>query len=308
MSPWPRRPSARAGKPPASHEDESLMETFNRIVQGDSLKVMRTVPSNSVGLVLTDPPYGVRYRDRTNRSIANDDDVRGILRVFDDLYRVLKPDSYCISFYGWNKIDDFMAAWRRAGFMPIGHIVWHKRYSTNRDPSKPRFLNYRHEQAYLLAKGRPAKPAQALDDVLQWEYSGNRLHPTEKSVQILRPLVRAFSQPGDVVLDPFSGSASTSVAAALEGRRFFGIELDEEYFRLSQQRLAGVRPEWGQAPAHAPQPVPVRAPFPAASLDRDFTRFGRWLQQRGFKVPNRWLSQQRPVAPDSSRDDARTLN
>lgn len=254
------------------------METFNRIVHGDCLKVMRTVPSNSVGLVLTDPPYGVRYRDRTNRSIANDDNVRGILRVFDDLYRVLKPDSYCISFYGWNKIDDFMAAWRRAGFTPVGHIVWHKSYSSSHG-----FLNYRHEQAYLLAKGRPAKPAQPLDDVLPWHYSGNKAHPTEKSVRILRPLIRTFSRPGEVVVDPFSGSASTAIAAALEGRRYFGIELDAEYFRLSQQRMAGVRPE-----------RPVAAV--TLSFDRDIANFGHWLRERGFDVRNRSLVQHTPPA------------
>lgn len=278
------------------------METFNRIVHGDSLRVMRTVPSNSVGLVLTDPPYGVRYRDRTDRSIANDDDVRGILRVFDDLYRVLCNDTYCISFYGWNKIDDFMAAWRRAGFAPIGHIVWKKSYATNSRESKPRFLNYRHEQAFLLAKGRPAKPAHPLDDVMPWHYSGNKTHPTEKSVQILRPLVRAFSQPGEVVLDPFSGSGSTSIAATLEARRFFGIELDAEYFRLSQQRMAGIRPAQPVSPAAA-----APAPAPALSFDRDFAKFGRWLHDRGFTVHNRWLSQH-GNSPAPARRGWRTLN
>jgi DNA methylase len=123
--------------------------------------------------------------------------------------------------------------------------------------------------------------------VLPWHYSGNRSHPTEKSVQILRPLIRTFSQPGEVVLDPFSGSGSTSIAAALEGRRFFGIELDAEYFRLSQQRMAGVRPARPAAPAAASAPAPAAAP----SFDRDFANFGRWLQDRGFTVDNRWLSQ-----------------
>ncbi|PZR93895.1 MAG: DNA methylase, partial [Hyphomicrobiales bacterium] len=64
-------------------------------------------------------------------------------------------------------------------------------------------------------------------------------HPTEKAVGILRPLIHAFSKPGDIVLDPFAGSGSTAVAAALSGRRYIGIELEGHYCRHARTRLAG---------------------------------------------------------------------
>jgi site-specific DNA-methyltransferase (adenine-specific) len=79
-----------------------------------------------------------------------------------------------------------------------------------------------------------------LDDIRDWEYSGNRLHPTQKAVGILQPLIRSFSKPGDVVLDPFAGSGSTAVAAALCGRRYVAIELEADYCRLARRRLAGI--------------------------------------------------------------------
>jgi len=69
---------------------------------------------------------------------------------------------------------------------------------------------------------------------------GNRFHPTEKAVDILTPLIRAYSKKGDTVLDPFSGSGSTSVAAALMGRNSIGIELEEGYCTYARNRLAGV--------------------------------------------------------------------
>jgi site-specific DNA-methyltransferase (adenine-specific) len=72
-----------------------------------------------------------------------------------------------------------------------------------------------------------------------WHYSGNKAHPTEKAVKILTPLIRAFSQPGAIVLDPFAGSGSTAVAAALTGRSYIGIELDGRYCRHARNRLAG---------------------------------------------------------------------
>lgn len=206
-----------------------------QVIHGDCNEVLQTLPSESVDFVLTDPPYLVRYKDRSGRSIANDDDPGSVLGAFKDLYRVLKPHTFCVSFYGWNSVSAFFSAWKLAGFAPVGHIVWYKNYASRRG-----FLNGRHEQAYVLVKGNPAKPAQPLDDVQPWEYSGNREHPTEKAVSILTPLIRSFSRPGNVVLDPFGGSGSTLVAAALSGRRYLGIELEAKYVTLARRRLAGV--------------------------------------------------------------------
>lgn len=211
------------------------MTEHNRILQGDCTQLLKTFPDNSVDFVLTDPPYFVRYKDRSGRTIANDRDPDSVLGAFSDLHRALKPDSFCVSFYGWNRVDAFFRAWKQAGFTPVGHIVWQKNYA-----SSTGFLRYCHEQAYVLAKGRPAKPARPLDDVQPWEYTGNTMHPTEKAVSILNPLVHTFSRPGNVVLDPFAGSGSTLVSAALLKRRYLGIELEPHYCHLAEKRLAGV--------------------------------------------------------------------
>jgi len=211
------------------------MLTQNQVLHGDCTQILRTLPSNSVDLVVTDPPYFVRYRDRAGRSIANDDDPASILGAFTDVYRALKPNTFCVSFYGWNSVAAFFEAWEAAGFKPVGHIVWYKGYSSRRG-----ILNARHEQAYVLAKGHPQKPARPLDDVQPWEYSGNVVHPTEKAVSVLKPLIRAFSQPNALVLDPFAGSGSTLVSAALADRNYLGVELDGKYVEHARRRLAGV--------------------------------------------------------------------
>ncbi|MGA2435307.1 MAG: DNA methyltransferase [Bryobacteraceae bacterium] len=207
----------------------------NRIINADCTEALKAIASESVDFVLTDPPYFVNYRDRTGRTIKNDRHPGAVLDAFNDVYRVMKPNSICISFYGWQAIDSFMAAWKRAGFTPVDHIVWRKNYA-----SSSRFVNRIHEQAYVLAKGRPAIPVKPLDDVQLWAYSGNGFHPTEKDVRILKPLIEAFTKPGQVVLDPFAGSGSTLVAAALAGRDYVGIELEAKYCQLIGRRLAGV--------------------------------------------------------------------
>jgi adenine-specific DNA-methyltransferase len=207
----------------------------NHILQGDCTHLLQLLPDACVNFVLTDPPYLVRYRDRLGRTVANDDDPAWVTGAYAELYRVLKPDSFCLTFYGWGHVDTFFHAWRVAGFRAVGHIVWVKNYA-----SRTRFLRYRHEQAYVLAKGRPSVATEPLDDVQPWVYSGNEDHPTQKSTRILAPLIEAFTRPRDLVLDPFAGSGSSLVAAASLGRRYLGIELDPRYCELARANLARV--------------------------------------------------------------------
>jgi adenine-specific DNA-methyltransferase len=205
---------------------------MNHIIHGDCLAVLPTLHPASVDFVLTDPPYLVNFRDRSGRTVANDSNADWLDPAFAGIHRVLKKDSLCISFYGWNKVDLFFAAWKAAGFRVVGHLVFAKPYA-----SKARFVQYQHESAYLLAKGNPALPESPVCDVLPWKYSGNRLHPTQKPVESLVPLIKSFTRPGDVVLDPFAGSGSTLVAANYTNRRFIGIELDAGYHKAAQDRL-----------------------------------------------------------------------
>jgi DNA modification methylase len=204
----------------------------NTVLQGDCIEVMRQLRSGSVDFVLTDPPYLAHYRSRDGRTVANDNDATWLKPAFAEIFRVLCRESFCVSFYGWHQADKFIAAWREAGFRLAGHLTFTKRY-----PSAERFLQYQHENAYLLAKGNPPQPTRRIPDVLEWQYSGNKLHPTQKPLCVLTPLIQCFSRPGDLVLDPFCGSGSALVAAKLEGRRFIGIELDPAYFDVARDRL-----------------------------------------------------------------------
>src|SRR5713226_5889769 len=78
------------------------------LLLGDCVEVMRRSPSHSVDFVLTDPPYITRYRARDGKSVINDDNDRWLQPAFGQVYRALKPDSFCVSFYGWNKADLFL--------------------------------------------------------------------------------------------------------------------------------------------------------------------------------------------------------
>ena len=204
----------------------------NRLMHGDCIDMMKTMPPGVVDLVVTDPPYLVNYRSRDNRGILNDRDDAWMKPAFAEIHRVLKPDSFMVSFYGWPRIEQFMSVWKQSGFRPVGHLVWPKSYA-----SSSRYVRYMHEQAFLLAKGNPPVPTRLLDDIQKWHYSGNAFHPTQKSVRVIQPLIEHFSNKNDLVLDPFCGSGTTAVAARDAGRRYLAIEKHREYFQIAAQRL-----------------------------------------------------------------------
>lgn len=203
------------------------------VIDGDCTQVLPLFPAESAEFILTDPPYLCRYMDRSGRQIANDDQDGWLIPAFREMYRVLKNDSFCVSFYGWHRVDAFMRAWRKAGFSVLEHLVFIKSYDSSR-----RYVRRRHEQAYLLAKGCPRIPAFPLADVMEWRYTGNRLHPTQKPVTLMESLIDVFSLPGDLVLDPFCGSGTTLIAARDLGRRCVGIEIDPKFAEVARQRLA----------------------------------------------------------------------
>jgi site-specific DNA-methyltransferase (adenine-specific) len=208
----------------------------NTILNADCIKALPMLPDRTVNFILTDPPYITNYRSRDGRRVANDDNDAWLRPAFAEMYRVLAHDSFAVSFYGWPHADKFIQAYRAAGFRVVGHLMFPKSYA-----SSTRFLQYTHESAHLLAKGNPAQPENPIPDVITWNYTGNKLHPTQKPLAALMPLIETFSAPGDTVLDPFAGSGSSLLAARMLGRRYIGVELDKKYHAIAKKRLESTK-------------------------------------------------------------------
>lgn len=164
---------------------------LNTIIHGDCLRVLLELAGGSVNFVLTDPPYIANYTARDGCTVMNDDNDARLKPAFAEIYRVLEGDSFCVSFYGWPHADKFIEAYKAAAFRLVGHIAFPKRYT-----SGTRFLRYQRECAYRLPRGYPAHPEEPIGDVLDWTYSGNRFHPTQKPLPVLLPLIETFSRPG----------------------------------------------------------------------------------------------------------------
>ena len=115
---------------------------INTILKADCIKAMRQFPAASVNFILTDPPYGIRYKSRDGRSIRNDDNLVWLRPAFAEMYRILADDNFCVSFYGWTFADRFVTAFRNAGFRIVGHITFQKDYV-----SSAGYMLSRHECA-----------------------------------------------------------------------------------------------------------------------------------------------------------------
>jgi DNA modification methylase len=212
----------------------------NTLIHGDCLNILPQLVAGSVNFILTDPPYLVNFKARDGRTVPNDDNDTWLKPAFAEMHRVLANNSFCVSFYAWREVDKFIQAYKYAGFRIIGHLAFSKRYT-----SSTRFLRYQHECAHLLAKGYPPHPDDTMSDVIDWTYSRNKLHPTQKPVSVLLPLIETFSAPGGLVLDPFAGSASTLIAARMLGRKWLGVELDSKYHALACKRLSQLHSHTG---------------------------------------------------------------
>lgn len=212
---------------------KSIQSCLNQVIHADCLAALPELPDESIDLIVTDPPYLVNYTPRDGRTCHNDDNASWLRPAFRELYRVLKPDRFLATFYGWPWIDLFMSAWRAAGFRPVSHLVWIKSHC-----SREGYTRSFHETGFLLAKGRPPRPADPLPDFLPWKYTGNKYHTNEKPVLAIQPIIETYSSPGDVVLDPFAGSGTTGVVAQACRRQFILIEKLRSHVETARRRLA----------------------------------------------------------------------
>ncbi len=210
----------------------------DRILRGDAIELLKTLPSSSVDLMVTDPPYGnASSYGRNNRTILGDEHPLVGLAAVAACYRLLRRNATAYVFCGITHlafVQHFIACYTRFRVRDV--LVWDKVWMGMGRPFRRRF-----ECILVLEKGRPRYRDQGLPDLLAVRRHFSPEHPHEKPVELLTRLIEMSSGEGDVVLDPFAGAGSTCVAAVLTGRHFLGIELAAEFVELGRRRVADVK-------------------------------------------------------------------
>jgi modification methylase len=253
---------------------EAAVKT-NRVIVGDCIAELRKLPSESVDLVFADPPYNLQLasellRPNNTRVDGVDDDWDKFtsFSAYDEFCRawlaecrrILKPDGALWVIGSYHNVFRLGAALQDLGFWIQNDIIWRK---VN---PMPNFRGKRFTNAHetLIWAGRDQKSRvtfnyeslKALNDDIQmrsdWLYpicagperlkddGGRKAHPTQKPEALLGRVLLATTNVGDIVLDPFFGTGTTGAVAQRLGRRWIGIEREEDYARAARQRIAGV--------------------------------------------------------------------
>lgn len=213
-----------------------------RIFHGDCREILPTLETGSVDLVLTDPPYGVRWKSNRRKlafePITGDDSTDAAVEGIRLTLPCLKVHRHIYVFGRYNLSS-----------LPLSsqvELIWDKATMNSGDLTLPwgnqheyiQFAAYWPSKANRedgsgrlsarLRKGTVLRVLRSIDATL---------HPTEKPVQLLRELIESSSCIGETVLDPFAGSGSTLEAARIEGRHAIGIEIEEHYCEIIANRL-----------------------------------------------------------------------
>lgn len=210
-----------------------------KLLHGDCLELMKDIPDKSIDMVLTDPPYLINYqsnyRKNKYKKIENDNNnTTFISNYFKECSRILKDDTVIYSFCSWHNVDIFKQEFEKY-FKLKNIIVWNKN-NTSMGDLKGSYAP-KHEFILFGHKGRRLLNGFRYPDVLEAKRTGNKLHPTQKPIDLLEIFIKTSSNENDIVLDCFMGSGSTGVACINTNRNFIGIEKDDNYFKIAEERI-----------------------------------------------------------------------
>jgi site-specific DNA-methyltransferase (adenine-specific) len=225
----------------------------DRIYQGDALDLMGRMPSGTIDLIVTDPPFAIDFRaKRLNYNRTGDHVLDGYVEVLPEdyaafshcwlreAYRVLSDAGSLYVFSGWNRLRDVLSGLDAAGFCTINHIIWKYQFGVF---TRKRFVTSHYHILFAVKDPRAYtfnKIEHYPEDVwvINREYwKGKRKTPTKLPLALVKKILLYSSNRGDLVFDPFLGSGTVAVVSKELGRHFLGFELVDEYFRFASERL-----------------------------------------------------------------------
>ena len=246
---------------------------IDKIFNEDCLDGMKRIPDGSVDCIICDLPYGTTKNKW--------DSVIPLDKLWEQYQRITKPKSAIVLFsqqpftsqlvmsnpelfrYEWIWEKDAGTGHLNSKFAPMKKheniLVFSKSaacFVKNPDDAMTYIPQMEVGKPYTQKSGRPSLNYDAANcysvvtenngercptSVLKFNRDKGKLHPTQKPVELIRYLIRTYSNPGDVILDNTIGSGTTAVAAIKEHRHYVGFELNKEYFDIAQQRIAEVR-------------------------------------------------------------------
>ena len=226
------------------------------LLNGDCLELMKNIPDKSIDMILCDLPYGTtwakwdnliqfdllweQYNRISNGAILLFSTQPFTTRLIQSNYKNYKYTWYWIKNIAGNylnakrqplRIIEEINVFNKHLYNPQGTIRCNK-ISKRGSSSKTTLQNYKNE--WIQTTTNYPK------NVLEFDLDTEKYHPTQKPVDLLEYLIKTYTQDGEVILDNCMGSGSTGVAALNLHRKFIGMELDENYFKIAEERIEKV--------------------------------------------------------------------
>lgn len=226
----------------------------DRIYEGDALDLLPKVPSGTVDLIITDPPFAIDFKaQRLNYNRKGSNVIEGYQEIPEDEYgsftrrwmaesaRVLAPSGSMYVFSGWNRLRDILEGLDAAGLTTINHLIWKYQFGVF---TKKKYVTS-HYHILFVVKDPKHYTFNKIDHypedvwVISREYwKGRKKTPTKLPSELVKKILLYSSNPGDLVLDPFLGSGTVAYVAHHEGRHFLGFEVVPEYCAFARDSLS----------------------------------------------------------------------
>ena len=243
-----------------SIQNLSFMGLLDKFICGDTIEIMRNLPNESVNLVVTSPPYNLKYstgngmKDGRGGKWSNAALLNGYISHGDcmpheeyvawqracltEMLRVIKDDGAIFYNHKW-RVQNGLLQDRQdivSGFPVRQIIIWQRKGGINFNPG---YFLPTYEVIYLIAKPKfkLAKSANKHGDIWQFSQEMNNPHPAPFPVELIERVIGSTN--AEIVLDPFMGSGTTAVAARNLNRHFIGIDIAPEYCEMAFNRLLG---------------------------------------------------------------------
>lgn len=223
-----------------------MIELYNT----DSIEYMKTLPSESISLIVTDPPYKITARGSSGTMggyIVNDLSKKGNIFEHNDIkisdyapefYRLLKDGSHCYVMTNHINLIEMLNTFTECGFHFIKSLIWDK---GNKISGQYYMSQFEYILFFRKGKGIPINNCGTSDilsiPIKKLKNNSINLHDTEKPVELMKILIANSSKELDVVLDPFMGIGSTGIACKQLNRNFIGCEIDKKFYDIANRRF-----------------------------------------------------------------------
>jgi len=222
---------------------------LNSIQCIDCIKGLKDIPNGSINLIIADPPYGIsRGLNCENKKLGTTAKLNFNFGKWDKFNKdwleiaIPKTNGWFMSFCAKKDVGVIWESLEKNGFIAIDVLAWQKP-----DPlplnAKSRFLNA--WESIVIGK-RPGATwnSNYEHNILKFQApkSKNRIHTTQKPLELIKKLIQLTTNKGDIIVDPFIGSGTTAVACKEIGRNYIGFEISKKYCKLAKQRINKAQP------------------------------------------------------------------